>query len=70
MGYVNQLAATKFPLEDAMQVILLLCTLSDSWENLVVTLNTSCKEENLFLQAVKTSNLNEETRKKDKGAFS
>ena len=30
MGYVNQLATRKFPLDDAMQAILLLCTLSDS----------------------------------------
>ena len=30
MGYVNQLAATKFPLDDAMQAILLMCTLPDS----------------------------------------
>ena len=53
MGYVNQMGATKFPLDDAMQAILLMCTLPDSWENLVVTLNTSCQEENLYLQVVK-----------------
>ena len=69
MGYVNQLVATKFPLDDAMQAILLMCTLPDSWENLVVTLNTSCQEENLSLQAVKTSILNEEARRKDKGVL-
>ena len=39
IGYVNQLVATKFPLDDAMQAILLLCTLSDNWENLAVTLS-------------------------------
>ena len=66
MGYVNQLAATKFSLDDAMQAILPLCTLSNSWENLAVTLNTSCQEENMSLQVVKTSILNEETRRKDK----
>ena len=70
MGYVNQLVATKFPLDDEMQAILLMCTLPDSWENLVVTLSTSCQEENLSLQTVKTSTLNEEARRKDKGVLS
>ena len=69
MGYVNQLAATKFPLDDAMQAILLLCTQPDNWENLVVTLSTSCQEENLSPQVVKTSILNEETRRKDKSVL-
>ena len=50
MGLVNQLASSKFPLDDCMQATLLLCTLPDSWENLIVILNTSCKEDNLFLQ--------------------
>ena len=70
MGYVTQLEATKFPHDDAMQAILLMCTLPDSWENLVVTLNTSCQEENLSLQVVRTSILNEELRRKDKGVLS
>ena len=42
MGFVNQLAVIKFPLDDAMQAIMLMCTLPESWENLVVTLSTSC----------------------------
>ena len=32
-------------------------------------LNDSCKEENTSLQVVKTSILNEETRRKDKSAL-
>ena len=55
MGLVNQLASAKLPLEDSMQATLLLCTLLGSWENLIVTLNTSCKEDNLCFQVVKTS---------------
>ena len=31
MGYVNQLVVAKFPHYDAMQAILLMCTLSDNW---------------------------------------
>ena len=70
MGLVNQLASAKFPLDDAMLALLLLCTLPDTWENLVVSLITSFQEENLSLQVLKTSILNEETRKKDKGVLS
>ena len=70
MDYVNQLGTTKFPLDDAKQAILLICTLPDSWENLVVTLNTSCQEQNVSIQVVKTSILNEESRRKVKGALS
>ena len=70
MGYVNQLATAKFPLDDAMQAILLMCTLPDNLENLVVILNTSCQEENLSIQVVKTSILNEESKRKDKGVLS
>ena len=35
-----------------------------------MSLSASCKEENMFLQVVKTSMLNEETRRKDKSALS
>ena len=69
MGLVNQQAAAKFLLDDAMQALLLLCTLLDSWENLVVSLSTSSQAENLSLPVVKTSILNEETRRKDKGVL-
>ena len=31
MGYVNQLAAIKFPLDDVMHAIKLMCTLPESW---------------------------------------
>ena len=65
---VNLLASTKFPLDDVMQALLLICTLPDSWENLVVSLSDSCK--NLTLQVVKTSILKEETRRKHKSVLS
>ena len=70
MGLVNPLASSKFPLDDTMQALLLLCTLSGSWENLLVSFTASCQEEKLSLQVVKTSMLNKETRRKDKSALS
>ena len=63
MVLVNQLASAKFPLDDVMHATLLLCTL-------LVSLSTSCKEDNLSLQVVMTSILNKETRRKDKSALS
>ena len=63
MGLVNQLAAAKFPLDDTLQALLLLCTLPHSWENLVVSLSASRREENLSLQVIKTRILNKETRR-------
>ena len=66
MGLVNQLATSKFPIDDTLQALLLLCTLPDNWENLVVSLSSLCQDENMSLQVVKTSILNEETRRKDK----
>ena len=45
-GLVNQLAAAKFPVDDTIQAMLLLCTLPDSCEDLVVSLSASCQEEN------------------------
>ena len=33
MGLMNQLAAAKFPLDDVVQDLLLLCTFPDNWEN-------------------------------------
>ena len=70
MGLVNQLASTRFPLDDAMHAILLLYTLPECWENLIVSLSASCKEDNLSRLVVKTSILNEERRRKDKSALS
>ena len=55
MGLVNRLASAKFPLDDVVQALLLLCTPPDSWEN-------------LSLHMVKTSILNKETRR-DKGVL-
>ena len=70
MWLVNQLASTNFPFDDALQALLLLSSLTNNCENLVVSLSASCQEENLSLQVVKTSMLNKETRRKDKSALS
>ena len=70
MWLVNQLASTNFPFDDALQALLLLSSLTNNCENLVVSLSASCQEENLSLQVVKTSILKEETRRKYTNALS
>ena len=64
MGLVNQLASAKMPLDDELQALLLLSSLSESWETLVVSLSKSCQEDKVSLEVVKASLLNEETRRK------
>ena len=70
MGLVNQLASAKMSLDDELHALLLLSSLPDSWETLVVSLSNSCQEDKLSLEAVKASLLNEETRRKEMGASS
>ena len=52
-GIVNELVAMKMNIDDEMQTSLLLNSLLDGWETLVVT--------------IKDSLLNEEARRKEKG---
>ena len=52
-GIVNELVAMKMNIDDEMQTSLLLNSLLDGWETLVVT--------------IKDSFLNEEARRKEKG---
>ena len=68
MGLVNQLASAKISLDDELQALLLLSSLLDNWETLVVSLSNSCQEDKLSLEAVKASLLNEETERKELGA--
>ncbi|CAH9079859.1 unnamed protein product [Cuscuta europaea] len=53
------------PLGDEMQSLLLLSSLPDSWETLVVTLSNSAPNGKLTMSVVKDALFNEEARRKD-----
>ena len=55
----------KLVIDDELQALLLLSSLPDSWETLVVSLSNSAPNGVLQLAMVKDSLLNEETRRKD-----
>ena len=61
-GLMNQLTTMKMKLEDDLQALLLLSLLPESWEILVVSLNTLAAEGKLIMEMVKDSLLNEEVR--------
>ena len=62
---VNQLSTMKIMLDDELQALLLLTSLPDSWETLVVLLSNSTSNEKLSLVQLKDNVFNEETRRKD-----
>ena len=64
---VNQMVTMKLIIDDKLQALLLLSSLLDSWETLVVLLSNSALNGVLQLAMVKDSLLNEETRRKDIG---
>ena len=64
---VNQMVTMKLIIDDELQALLLLSSLLDSWETLVVSLSNSALNGVLQLAMVKNSLLNEETRRKDMG---
>ena len=57
----------KINFEDEVQVLLLLSSMADSWNKLVVSISNSAPDGKLTLEMVKNSMLNEEARKKEKG---
>ncbi|KAA8550233.1 hypothetical protein F0562_001917 [Nyssa sinensis] len=61
---VNQLATMKMVIEDELQALLLLSSLPDSWETLVVTMSNSAPDGKLSMGQVSSSLFNEETRRK------
>ena len=65
--HINQLSAMKINFEDEVQALLLLSSMPDSWNTLVVSLSNSAPDGKLTLEMVKNSMLNEEARKKEKG---
>ena len=57
----------KMNIDDEMQASLLLSSLLDSWETLVVTVSNSTLNGILTMESVEDSLLNEESRMKEKG---
>ena len=63
----NQTTSLEVPLDDKVLALLLLGSLPDSWEILVVTLgNAEPQGKHLTLEQVKSSLLNEEAHRKDR----
>lgn len=64
---VNQLGAAEWVLKDEEQAILLLSSLPDNWETLVVTLSNSAPGGKVTMEMVTDALLNEEARRKEAG---
>ena len=64
LGIVNKLVAMKMNIDDEMQESLLLTSLPDSWETLVVTVSNFTPNEILTMESVKDCLKNEEVRRK------
>ena len=64
---VNQMVTMKLKIDDELQALLLLSSLLNNWETLVVSLSNSTPNGVLQLPMVKDSLFNEETRRKDMG---
>ena len=64
---VIQLTRMNLVEDDELQALLLLSSLPDSWETLVVSFSNSASNGVLQLAMVKDSLFNEETRRKDMG---
>ena len=70
-GLMNQTTSLEVPLVDEVLTLLLLGSLPDNWETLVVTLGNAGPEgKHLSLETVKSSLLNEEARQKDRECVS
>ena len=64
---VNQLSTVALTLGDEEQALLLLSSLPDSWETLVVSLSNSAPDGKLTMVMVKDALFNEEARRKEAG---
>ena len=63
-GLINQLVKIEIKLDDKLQALLLLSSLLNSWDTLVVTLSNFAPAGKLTIDTVKDSLLNEEVRRK------
>ena len=64
-GQLNELSTMKLELDDEVQTLLLLSSLPDNWETLVVSLSNSAPNGVTTVNMVKDSMFNEETRRKE-----
>uniref|UniRef100_A0A0D3BX80 CCHC-type domain-containing protein n=1 Tax=Brassica oleracea var. oleracea TaxID=109376 RepID=A0A0D3BX80_BRAOL len=69
-GIVNQLNKVDMKVDDEMEALLLLSSLPETWDTLVVTLSNSTPEGKLTMDTVTDSLLNEEVRRKERGSSS
>ena len=69
-GIINQLASMKISFEEEVQALWLLGTLPDSWETFRVSVTNSAPEGIVSMSLLKSSMLNEETRRKTTGSSS
>ena len=65
-GSANKFVAMKMNIDDEMQTSLLLSSLLDSWETLIVTVSNSTPNGILTMESVKDSLLNEKARRNKK----
>jgi len=68
-GLVNQLAKIEMKLDGELQALLLLTSLLESWETLVVTLSCSVIAGKLTVDIVTNNLLNEEVRRKERSTL-
>ena len=64
-GLLNELSTMKLELDDEVQNLLLLSSLPDSWETLVVSLSNSAPNRVIIVNMVKDNMFNEEARRKE-----
>ncbi|KAF7149048.1 hypothetical protein RHSIM_Rhsim03G0193900 [Rhododendron simsii] len=64
---VNQLDSVGLKFDDELQALLLLSSLPDNWETLVVSLSNSAPDGKLSMSIVKDALFNEEARRKEMG---
>ena len=68
-GLINQLSAMSMSPDDEFRALLLLSSLPESWDTLVVSLSNSAPKGKLSMDMVKATLLYEEARRKDLSGF-
>ena len=69
-GLLNELSTMKLVLDDEVYALILLSSLPDSWETLVVSLSNSAPNGVIIVKMVNDHMFNEEAKRKELGIFS